>query len=454
MNRRKRRLFAHLQNYPALAAFHFFFILILGSDCAIAQQQCHTHEQFKNLKNNNPARYQKMLDFQSMLSTKQNAATRDGVAAAEIIYTIPVVVHVMHNNKLGSIGGINNVNITDAQIKSQIAVLNEDFRKKLGTNGYNTNAVGADVMLEFCLADVAPDGKPSTGINRVLYGKDTFNLFDPVEETKMKAMSYWPSDKYLNIWVVNIAGDILGSAQYPYNTGLEGLNYADDGAATDGIVIHYQAFGRIDNVMKFYNLGRTTTHEIGHWLGLFHIWGDEYCGNDFVSDTPPQAQSNKNLSTKCPATFSKCGGIVTTDMNNNYMDYSPDVCMNIFTLQQKQRMRTALAMSPRRASLLKNVTSCTYLPSATTESIGIAGQMNVSWSNGNLYFSSEVPVSGGKFVIYSMLGETIWEGMVPAFDTAYTIALPNNSKGVEVLCMLVLETNQGKITRKLMPANK
>ena len=454
MNRKKLKLILSLQNYTVVVTLIFLLIFASVSHSAFAQQQCHTHQQFENLKNRNPARYQQMRDFQKRLAAKQNLANREGIAATETIYTIPLVVHIMHNNKLGTIGGLGNVNITDAQIKSQIAVLNEDFRKKLGSNGYNTNAVGADVMLEFCLADVTPDGKPSTGINRVVYGKDVFNFDDPQEELKMKAMSYWPSDRYLNIWVTNLKDGILGIAQYPYNTGLEGLDYADDGAATDGIVVHYEAFGRVDNVMKFYNLGRTTTHEIGHWLGLFHIWGDEYCGNDFVSDTPPQAQSSKNLSTKCPVTNSKCGALVTVDMNNNYMDYSPDVCMNIFTQQQKQRMRTALSMSPRRSALLKNVSSCTYLPSATSEAVGIAQQMNVFWNNGNLNFTSELPIGAGKLTIYSLLGETIWQGNVPAFDKEYSIALPSNSKGFAAMCMMVLETNQGKIVRKLMPANR
>lgn len=438
--------------------FHFVVILqlicFLVSSIVMAQHKCHTQENFLRLEKINPKRFNQILNFQQKLSLKKNDAARDGILGEEIIYTIPVVVHVMHNNASGTIGGIGNINITDAQIKSQIEVLNEDFRKKINTKGYNTHPVGADVKIEFCLADRAPDGKPSAGINRIFYGKSIYEFTNYEEEKQMKAMSYWPSDRYLNIWVVGMNGVVLGISQFPYSSGLEGLNDPDDGALTDGIIVQFDAFGRVGNLAKFYDLGRTATHEVGHWLGLLHIWGDQYCGDDFVSDTPPQAQSNKNLSTKCPVTYSNCSGTVTVDMSNNYMDYSPDLCLNIFTLQQKQRMRAALAISPRRAALLNNTTSCTYLPSANLEVDHSLQNIKMVWTENIIIISTENRIEACNVMMYNVLGEMIFKTTLPAFENEYVMATPSMGRTSESMHFIIIETIKGKIIKKIVPSNR
>jgi hypothetical protein len=171
---------------------------------------------------------------------------------------------------------------------------------------------------------------------------------------------YWPSDRYLNIWVTDLSEDFIGYAQFPDMTGLDGLAPQNGLATTDGVVIDYTAFGLItdpDN-RSVYKQGRTTTHEVGHWLGLLHTWGDIlcdgagcFCGEDFISDTPPAGEPNQSV--ECRDLFSSCTGVRTRNMTENFMDYSPDKCMNVFTQGQKERIRQVLQLSPRRKALVE-----------------------------------------------------------------------------------------------------
>ncbi len=269
------------------------------------------------------------------------------------VVTIPVVVHVIHNGDAVGAGE----NISAAQINSQIAVLNEDFRKMSGTAGFNTNPVGADVEIEWCMAVIDPNGNimPEPGIDRVNLGVASYSSTNTIN-TSVKPQTYWDPNKYCNIWVVNFSGSILGYAQFP-NVSLQGIGTNNGGATTDGVVIRHTAFGRVGNVQSPYNKGRTLTHELGHWLGLRHIWGDgsSCTATDYCDDTPKASAANYG----CP-TRNSCndGTPDPNDMVQNYMDYTNDACMNIFTLCQKTRMLTALNNAPRRAALL-NSNVCT-----------------------------------------------------------------------------------------------
>lgn len=262
------------------------------------------------------------------------------------ILTIPVVLHVVHN---GFGVGVSD-NISAAQIQSQIDVLNEDFRRMSGTAGFNTDSVGADTEIEFCLAYRAPDGTQlaEAGIDRVnrnFYGFTAPPYSEAYINSTIKPATIWDPTQYYNIWVVRFSNtSILGFAQFPSSSGLAGIN-ANGTAQTDGVVIQPQYFGRTGSVSAPYNLGRTTTHEVGHGLGLRHIWGDDSCGvDDFCLDTPESNEGNYG----CALNHNSCGSV---DMVRNYMDYSDDACFNIFTLCQKSRMRTVLANSPRRKEL-------------------------------------------------------------------------------------------------------
>ncbi|GAA4409618.1 hypothetical protein GCM10023187_33200 [Nibrella viscosa] len=274
----------------------------------------------------------------------------------ETIYRIPVVVHVIHYNTSGFIGGDNNPNISDEQIASQIRVLNEDYRRQEGTPGFNTDPVGADMGIEFFLAQTDPNGRSTTGITRHYNAKESFDVFR--DDVLLSQIAYWPSDRYLNIWVAPLANNYLGIAQFPEGgTTIPGLSVGETNEFTDGVIIDYRYFGRSIGTVRnsTYCCGRTTTHEIGHWLGLIHTWGDSVCGDDYVADTPPTERANQT--TQCTQTFSNCNNVRTRNQIENYMDYSPDRCMNLFTQGQRNRVRAVLTLSPRRQRLLRSLES-------------------------------------------------------------------------------------------------
>ena len=267
------------------------------------------------------------------------------------IIRIPVVVHIIHNNAQGVIGGTGNINISDEQVYSQIKVLNEDYRKKTNTLGFNTFSFGADTEIEFFLALRDPDGNPSKGITRTYNAKNNYDIFNDTD--LLTSLNYWDSNRYLNIWVCAIAGNYLGyTPEFPGAAGIQGLDATDGNEKTDGVVVDYRAFGKKigTSVNGIYTNGRTTTHEIGHFFGLIHTWGDAFCGDDYCTDTPTEARSNSTRF--CRDVFSTCSGTRTRDLIEDYMDYSPDSCMSVFTQNQKDRMRAVMALSQRRQNLI------------------------------------------------------------------------------------------------------
>ena len=198
-------------------------------------------------------------------------ARKKSTTAATI--TIPVIVHVIHNGE--AIG--SGANISSAQVISQIEVLNEDFRRKEGTDGFNSHPDGADVEIEFALAlrDEFGNELVEAGIHRV-NGNMTYWESEGIEKT-LKPQTIWNPDKYMNVWTVNFGGDnssLLGYAQFPSLSGLDGMDANGGLSTTDGVIIGNKYFGRVGEVAEPYDGGRTTTHEVGHWLGLRHIWGD------------------------------------------------------------------------------------------------------------------------------------------------------------------------------------
>ena len=257
---------------------------------------------------------------------------------------IPVVVHVIHTGTALGIGP----NIPDAQILNQLQTLNEDFRR-LNADASKTPAaflpVAADSKIEFVLAKQDPNGLPTTGIVRVQGPNLTYS---PNDATLIGQTSQWNPNEYLNIWVVPLVSPYIGYASFPISD-LPGLNFSPTSEITDGVTIDYRFFGSNGNAISA-SKGRTTTHEVGHYLGLRHIWGDGGCGvDDFVEDTPEQDNSN----TTCNDNLSRfsCG---SQDMVQNYMDYTPDACMNLFTKGQVERFNVVLANSPRRNTLVNN----------------------------------------------------------------------------------------------------
>ncbi|MEZ0538856.1 M43 family zinc metalloprotease [Fibrella arboris] len=335
------------------------------------------------LQRQSPRRLQQVnsLNEQVRTYTTFNPQAR---GAAATVYRIPVVVHVVHNQANGTIGGANNPNITDAQILSQIQVLNEDYRKIAGTpGGTSTNPVAVDTNIEFYLATQDPNGQASTGITRTYYAaKSSFDLFNDLY--LLSGISYWPSNRYLNIWVVAISNrNYLGYGQFPTAADtLQGLGDTDE--RIDGVVIDHHYFGRKTGTVtsSLYCCGRTTTHEVGHWLGLIHPNGDTRCGDDYVADTPPIEGLNET--DKCTDIFSTCKpGVTTRNLIEDYMDYTPDACMNVFTAGQRDRMSAVLQLSPRRLQL---ILSNTVLPETEQLTVLVYPNPSSSQSTVNIQF--------------------------------------------------------------------
>jgi hypothetical protein len=313
--------------------------------------RCATDEYNAWLNENNPKRMTNE-EFEAWLAplveNYKNGGQSNFSESGGII-TIPVVVHVIHN---GDAYGVNE-NITDEQVMSQITVMNQDFRRMVGTPGYNTNPVGVDTNIQFALAKADVNGNPTNGINRVNLCQDSWSTTD-INGTVKPATSWNPSF-YMNMWSVKFTdGSLLGYAQFPDASGLGGLNPSGGAANTDGVVSNYTYFGSRTiypagnyGTGTEYDKGRTMTHEVGHWIGLRHIWGDGNCGaDDFCADTPAAGSSNFG----CPAGTDSCPA-AGVDMIENYMDYSDDSCMNIFTADQKARMVVIMNNASRRVTL-------------------------------------------------------------------------------------------------------
>jgi hypothetical protein len=262
--------------------------------------------------------------------TRRSIASGEAMRVTRKLIRIPVVVHVVYRT--------DRENISDAQVKSQIDVLNKDFRAK-NTDKKKVPAVWkslvADANIEFALATKDPKGKRTSGITRTATSASDFGPNNSVKSKKTGGVDAWPADRYLNIWVCNLGGGLLGYAQFPGGP-----------AKTDGVVILYSAFGTRGAVKPPFNKGRTTTHEIGHYLGLRHIWGDrnDCSGDDFVADTPPAREANVEKP-KFPNIT--CNNGPNGDMFMNYMDYVDDDTMYMFTIGQVARMNATLA-GPRK----------------------------------------------------------------------------------------------------------
>ena len=316
---------------------------------AQGDRNCSTMHNLERLEMIDPSIVHNMDAIETF--TNEYIATHS-MSGERLVVTIPVVVHVVYSN--------STQNISDAQIASQITILNNDFRK---LNADRTSipsvfsGVAADCEINFCMAQRTPAGASSTGIDRVSTSTTSF-LDDRVKSSSTGGANAWDATKYLNIWVCNLGGGLLGYAQFPGGS-----------ASTDGIVIAYTAFGNIGTAASPYNLGRTATHEVGHWLNLRHIWGDARCGSDLVTDTPTQSTSNYG----CP-TFPKvtCSNGPNGDMWMNYMDYTDDRCMYMFTTGQKTRAQSLFATGGSRVGLVSS-DGCTP-PSAggCTTPIGLA----------------------------------------------------------------------------------
>jgi hypothetical protein len=306
----------------------FFTIVSLTIVFYTSAQRCGTAEYLQSRPLNNRI---------SQRTATEKAGGRDTLKDEVII--IPVVVHVLYNTQ--------QQNISDAQILSQINSLNQDYRRQNADTANTPQAfkkVAADVRIQFCLAKVDPQGYHTTGIVRKYTKAEFFQNDDKMKFSSQGGDDAWDATKYLNLWVCNLFNLTLGYGVLP-GSPLE----------KDGVVIKYNVFGTVGTLLAPYNKGRTATHEIGHWLGLKHLWGDSSCGDDGIADTPPQQAANYGCSSF--PHLSQCSINSYGDMFMNFMDFSNDACMNVFTQGQKAEMRSLFALGGPRNSFL-NSTAC------------------------------------------------------------------------------------------------
>jgi gliding motility-associated-like protein len=316
-----------------------------------AQQRCGTVD-YQRMLRGQQFLIESEQEFEEWIKTKLPESRERGTYRTRSdIYRIPVVIHVIHTGETNGQG----FNIPVEQIESQLNVLNKDFNR-LNEDGSQTPALfqplAGTMNIEFVLATQDPNGQPTSGINRLAGPKSSWTIAD---NSQLKSLSYWPAENYLNIWVCNLVGQFLGYAQFPVST-IPGLENSSRNRLTDGIVISALAFGtKTDgnfNLLPQYDRGRTLTHEMGHFFGLRHTWGDSpTCeATDYVDDTPAQTTET----TGCPVhPVPDCPeGNPQPKMFQNYLDFTDDVCMNLFTVGQVERMTVVLENSPRRASLL------------------------------------------------------------------------------------------------------
>ena len=328
--------------------------------------RCGTVENEKLLQAKNPKRLNR-TQFEDWLTPiveaqkKNNLTHKTGIT----IFTIPVVIHVIHDgDAINTSSSHTSENISDAQAISQITVLNQDFRKMSETPGYGTTGyqLGVDCQINFVLAKQDPFGVLTNGIEHVNLGKTDWTREEI--DAIVKPETQWDPTKYLNLWSVKFSSStrLLGYAQFPSNSTLDGL-YANGGESlTDGVVINCYALGTSAvndgsfQLYSNYSMGRTATHEVGHWLGLRHIWGDgngdeatstpDCTASDYCSDTPQAGWEHYEC-----GVFDTCPLDPGNDMTENYMDYTNDACMNTFTAGQKARMEAVITNSPRRKEL-------------------------------------------------------------------------------------------------------
>ncbi|NPA33592.1 MAG: T9SS type A sorting domain-containing protein [Chlorobi bacterium] len=269
--------------------------------------------------------YLKQLDQAVAEYISQNFLRNSNLNSLPVI-TIPVVVHVLYSSP--------QENVSDNLIKALIDTMNKDFMSNrpevLGKIDPMFRHLVGNPRIQFCLASVDPSGNPTNGIVRVQASSSCYN-----HNNSMKLESPpWDPSRYLNLWLVDFCSNLLGFATFP-----------GEPSSTDGIVMDYRTLP--GGAYTSFNEGRTIAHEIGHWMGLYHIWGDGDCTrDDGVGDTPPATDPQYN----CPtAPMPQCN--FPDRMVENYMDYSKDACLLMFTKGQALRMRAVMELDTRRSQL-------------------------------------------------------------------------------------------------------
>jgi Pregnancy-associated plasma protein-A/Secretion system C-terminal sorting domain len=366
----------------------------------MAQKNCATQDYLQLQLQQDPSllvKYQRADAITSNHLHKEILSGATGGSNGQLpIIKIPVVVHVVYNT--------SDQNISEAQIRSQIEVMNKEFRlQHADTNKIPSvfRSLAADSYIEFALATVTPKGYATNGIVRKKTDRYMYGMDDKIKFSSTGGDEAWDSDKYLNIWVGNLVSGVIG-----YSSVFGGPK------EKDGIVVLYSAFGNTGKLSGTYTKGRTVIHELGHWMGLRHIWGDITCGNDGIDDTPTQKAATRG----CPSgVLASCNNEATGAMYNNYMDLTNDECMNMFTIGQMQKMRASFASDGPHAALShSNAASAIPLPEPATPVANpevsplIKLYPNPAQSNITIDISSQENLVGQNLTIHNQLGQQVF----------------------------------------------
>lgn len=383
-----------------------------------------------------PTLANRMIQNEAVTQAYIQNAKHQKASGVKNIITIPTVVHVIWNDPVE--------NVSDDQIFSQMLVLNEDFRL-LNSDSLDSQhpfwSSTVDSEIEFCLASQDPDGNPTNGITRtqtsVVVWDD--NIQDDIKYSANGGKDNWDPTRYLNIYVVNLGGTTLGFAQFP-----DELSSNPNG---DGVVIRYEAFGTEGTAgtgtFGANNLGRTGTHEVGHWLNLRHIWGDTICGDDLVSDTEPAEDANYNCPTFPYNDNNTCGSGPDGEMYMNYMDYTDDNCMSMFTAGQALRMQATLngarsglltsngCQVPSKSNTLKSSPQFSIFPNPSQ-----SGIFSLEWESSSI---------SARVIVEDLTGRSI--GKAQALESGVNVLnLSYLSSGAY---LLRIESVQGSSSHKI-----
>ncbi|HRH66049.1 MAG TPA: M43 family zinc metalloprotease [Bacteroidia bacterium] len=376
-------------------------------------RNCGTMENLERMKKEDPGLEARMQQLEQQTAAYIAANKHGGQNSTDMVITIPVVFHIVYNTTAQ--------NISDAQCAAQLAQLNADYAR-LNSDAGNTPSVwqgiSANTNIQFCLAQRTPSGAATTGIERRQTTSASFSTNDNIKRYANGGLDAWSASSYLNIWVGNLSGGVLGYAQFPGGS-----------ASTDGVVLTYYCVGSMASPGPSsgspYNLGRTATHEVGHWLNLYHIWGDDgtaCSGSDNVSDTPNQAGENYGA----PA-FPRTDGCTSTSpgvMFMNYMDYTDDNAMNMFTNGQSTRMAALFGTGGSRVGLLSSLgcqagsTTCNVPTGMSTSGITSSGA-TLNWT----------AVSGATSyaIRYRIVGAATWTSTTSTTNTKSLTGLVTSS---------------------------
>ena len=347
------------------------------------------------------------------------------------VITIPVVVHVIHFGE--PIGTGRNLSV--AQIQSQIDVLNEDFRRynsDISTVAAAFRGASDDPLIEFCLAQQDEFGNPSTGIDRWLGSQATWEITDI--NSIVKPSSIWDRDLYLNLWTLEFGGSDVGTLGY--------AQFPGGAASTDGVVVLYDAFGTVGTLQPNYSLGRTCTHEVGHWFNLKHIWGDESAcaADDLVDDTPMQTVSSSGCQT-FPVTDA-CSPIYPGIMFMNFMDYGYHQCRRMYTFGQGARMDETLYNS--RVSL-QTSPGCNSTVGLQQTILSDSLTVFPNPSEGVFTIQVNDKLNGSQLQIVNVIGEIVYTKQI-----SKNLEEINISQYTNGVYLVTIKTPFGVINKKLI----